>query len=125
MTDSGKGGVIRALRPSGKRPYAILVALVSGRYPALAMLRPAVCVVINDPDASKPLPVENLRALFGLTQAEAKLAALLVSGEDLRAAADQLGITYGTARSRLSAVFEKTETRRQGELIRLVLTTII
>ena len=113
---------MRAPRPSGKRPYAIVVAPLNSFYPGLAVLRPAVCVIIADPEAERPLPAERLRAVFGLTEAEAKLAAMLTTGEDLRAAAARLEITYGTARARLAAIFSKTETRRQGELIRLVLS---
>jgi DNA-binding CsgD family transcriptional regulator len=115
---------MRALRPSGKRPYAIVVAPVSRRYPVLSSLRPAVCIMISDPDSPRSLSSHRLRAIFGLTEAEARLAALLAAGEELRSAAAKLGITYGTARSRLAEIFQKTETRRQGELIKLVLTTL-
>jgi DNA-binding CsgD family transcriptional regulator len=118
------GGVMRARRPSDKRPYTILVAPVSKRYPALSTLRPAVCIMISDPDNQRPLPGYLLQAAFALTEAEARLAALLASGEELRSAAAKLGITYGTARTRLAEIFQKTETRRQGELIKLLLTTL-
>jgi DNA-binding CsgD family transcriptional regulator len=118
------GGVMQAQRPSGRRPYTLIVAPVSGQYPALSTLRPAVCLMISDPHSQRPLPNHILRASFGLTEAEARLAALLAAGEDLRAAAAKLGITYGTARARLAEIFQKTETRRQGELIKLLLTTL-
>jgi DNA-binding CsgD family transcriptional regulator/PAS domain-containing protein len=118
------GGVMRVLRPSGKRPYAIVVAPVSRRYPALSMLRPAVCIMITDPDTQRPLPSQRVQAAFGLTAAEARLASLLASGAELRSAAAELKITYGTARARLAEIFQKTETRRQGELIKLLLTTL-
>jgi DNA-binding CsgD family transcriptional regulator/PAS domain-containing protein len=118
------GGVMRALRPSGRRPFTLVVAPVSGRYPALSTLRPAVCLMISDPHSQRPLPNHILRASFALTEAEARLAALLAAGEELRAAAAKLGITYGTARARLAEIFQKTETRRQGELIKLLLTTL-
>jgi DNA-binding NarL/FixJ family response regulator len=118
------GGAMRALRPSGKRPYGILVSPVSGQYPALAAVRPAVCIIISDPDSQKPLPKLQLQAAFGLTESEASLAALLASGLELRSAATKLGITYGTARTRLAEIFQKTETRRQIDLIRLLLTTL-
>lgn len=118
------GGVMRAPRPSGKRPYVILVAPVSKRYPVLSTLRPAVCVIISDPESRKPMPVHRLQSAFGLTEAEARLAALLATGEELRSAAEKLGITYGTARTRLAQIFQKTETRRQGELIKLLLMTV-
>jgi DNA-binding CsgD family transcriptional regulator len=122
--DASHGGAMRALRPSGKRPYGILVSPVSGNYPLLSGLRPAVCIVITDPDCKKPLPNHRLRIAFGLTEAEARLASQLAAGEDMRSAARKLEITYGTARSRLAQIFQKTDTRRQGELIRLLLTTL-
>jgi DNA-binding CsgD family transcriptional regulator len=118
------GGAMRAQRPSGKRPYALLVVAVSRKYPALSDLRPAVCIMITDPDSQCPLPNSRLRTAFDLTEAEARLAALLAAGEELRSAAEKLGITYGTARTRLAEIFQKTETRRQGELIKLLLTTL-
>jgi len=122
--DTSLGGAMRAPRPSGKRPYGILVSSVTGNYPLLSALRPAVCVVITDPDLKKPLQNRRLRVVFGLTEAEARLTSQLAAGEDLRSAAGKLEITYGTARSRLAQIFQKTDTRRQGELIRLLLATL-
>ena len=77
VTRPDAGGAIQARRPSNKRPYAVLVSPVVGRYPTLSSLRPAVCVVIVDPDAEPSMPVGRLRAVLGLTEAEARLAALL------------------------------------------------
>lgn len=118
------GGIMRAARPSEKRPYTIVVAPAERKYPALSALRPAVCVLITDPEDSKALPAGHLKTAFGLTEAEASLAALLVAGEELKRAAEKLGITYGTARVRLAQIFQKTDTRRQGELIKLLLTAL-
>jgi DNA-binding CsgD family transcriptional regulator len=117
-------GILRASRPSGKRAYLILVATVSKRYSALSALKPAVCIVIADPDREMQSPTFKLQAAFGLTEAEARLAALLANGEELRAGAEKLGITYGTARTRLAEIFQKTETRRQAELMKILLTVL-
>ncbi len=108
------GGMMLAVRPSGKRPYGVQVGPVSGKYPALSGFRPAVCVVVTDPDRPEPPLEEKLWAVFGLTAAEARLGTMLIAGEELRGAAERLKITYGTARTRLAAIFQKTETRRQG-----------
>jgi DNA-binding CsgD family transcriptional regulator len=97
---------------------------MSSKYPALTTLRPAVCVVITDPDAQIVLSAGRIQAAFAMTEAEARLAALLAAGEDLRGAATRLGITYGTARVRLAEIFQKTETRRQSELMKVLLTTL-
>ena len=121
---SGGGGSMRVPRPSGKRAYAVLVSPFSGTYALLSTLRPAVCVVITDPDAAHPLSTRRLQATFGLTDAEARMAALLAAGENLRNTAAKLGITYGTARARLTEIFQKTETRRQGQLIKVLLASL-
>ena len=118
------GCAMRALRPSGKRPCGIVVAPISRQYSALSSFRPAVCLIITDPDSRENLPTQCLQDVFGLTAAEARLAALLAEGETLRAAAANLRITYGTARTRLASIFQKTATSRQGELVRVLLTTL-
>lgn len=119
-----RGGLMRVMRPSGQRPYAILVTPVGGNFPGFSALHPSVLIVITDPDAISPLPKDRLRSAFLLTDAEAQLAALIAAGDDLRLAAAKLGIQYGTARVRLAQIFQKTDTRRQGELIRVLLTTL-
>jgi DNA-binding CsgD family transcriptional regulator len=122
-TGSPRGGTMRAQRPSGKQPFGIFVNPLTREYPSLATFRPAVCVIVTDPECRTLLPAERLQESFDLTEAEARLAVLLANGEDLRRAAEQLNITYGTARTRLAQIFQKTDTRRQAELVRLMLTT--
>lgn len=57
--------------------------------------------------------------LFGLTPAEQRLTIRIVQGERLNDAASLEGITKETARTRLKAIFSKTGTGRQAELILL------
>lgn len=118
----GSAGVMYGLRPSGKRPFCIAVAPANAHCGMLSAFRPAVCVTIADPEAETFLAPEHLVVAFGLTAAEARLAALLATGEELRSAAIALGITYGSARARLAQIFDKTQTRRQAELVRVLLT---
>jgi DNA-binding CsgD family transcriptional regulator len=54
---------------------------------------------------------------FGFTPAEARLASLLVDGKNLRSAATALDVSYETARGTLKALFQKTATHRQTELV--------
>jgi DNA-binding CsgD family transcriptional regulator len=68
------------------------------------------------------LPSESqLMSAFGLSCGEARLAICLAAGERLESAASECGISYETARKRIKAVFEKTDTRRQSELVALVI----
>lgn len=63
---------------------------------------------------------QMLRTLFGLTPAEARLALELTRSADLQQAAEQLNLSANTVKSQLRAVFRKTNTRRQQELVRLL-----
>lgn len=83
--------------------------------------RPHVLVVIRClTGRSLQLDTEALRLAFGLSAAEAHLCEFLANGFSLVETASILGISEGTARQRTKAVFQKTGTHRQGELIALV-----
>jgi DNA-binding CsgD family transcriptional regulator len=58
-----------------------------------------------------------LSRAFGLTVAEARLAVALCEGRDLATVATSFGISPHTARSQLKAIFGKTGTCRQAELV--------
>jgi DNA-binding CsgD family transcriptional regulator len=62
-----------------------------------------------------------LKARFDLTAAETRLVLRLVAGESLRRSANALGIGYETARTTLKVVCHKTGTRRQAELVIMVI----
>jgi DNA-binding CsgD family transcriptional regulator len=62
-----------------------------------------------------------LKSRFGLTPAEARLVLRLIAGDSLQAIAKALGIQYETARGQLKSVFHKTGTRRQAELVVVVI----
>ena len=69
----------------------------------------------------KPRPNASLLSkIFGLTFAEAKLAAALADGTSLEEAAEELHISRETARSQLKIVFGKTDTHRQSQLVALL-----
>lgn len=61
-----------------------------------------------------------LMEIFGLTRAEARLAALVGAGSSPTEAASHLGISIGTVRTQLKAVFMKTDVHRQSELAALI-----
>jgi DNA-binding CsgD family transcriptional regulator len=61
-----------------------------------------------------------LERIYRLTPAEAKLAVRLGQGSALAEAAEALGISVATARTQLKAIFDKTHTHRQAELVILI-----
>jgi DNA-binding CsgD family transcriptional regulator len=77
-------------------------------------------VIFEEARPSASATFSLLRGVFGLTAAEARLATELFAGNSVARAADNLGITYETARSCLKAIFMKTDTHRQAELVTLL-----
>jgi DNA-binding CsgD family transcriptional regulator len=65
-------------------------------------------------------PFEALKAVFGLSAAEARLAQALARGESVESAARLLEIKPTTARTQLAAIFDKTGTHRQAKLVALL-----
>ena len=118
------GGAMRALRRSGKRPFSILVSPLSHTALTVTTVKPSVCVIVADAAKDVALPENLLRGLWGMTSSEARLAARLAAGDELKTAAGELGIAYSTARTQLAAIFRKTETRRQGELVKVLLSSV-
>jgi DNA-binding CsgD family transcriptional regulator len=110
---AGRGGSARLDGEGG----TLLVA--ASAIPAAAGT--AVLLRLVDP-AQAPLPdTAALRDQFGFTPAEAALALDILAGNDLATSAQRRGITRNTARAHLRHLFEKTGTRRQAELMRLLL----
>ena len=66
-------------------------------------------------------PAAILAKTFHLTQSEAKLACIIARGASTQIAARELSISPDTARNQLKAVFAKTDTHRQSELVALLL----
>jgi len=64
----------------------------------------------------------RLRAEFGLTKAEARLALCLARGWSLATAAEAFDVKLTTIRSQLQQVFSKTDTSRQAEFVAMLLS---
>jgi DNA-binding CsgD family transcriptional regulator len=108
-------------RPSGRRPYVLLVSPLHVNRRRIDDQRPTVVVFASDPEWTPEVPAARLSHLYGLTPAEAQLAQQLASGLDLCEIAEASHRTRNTVRTQLKQVFHKTGTRRQAELVRLVL----
>ena len=85
--------------------------------------RPDRVLFVTDPERPQEAPAELLRRLYGLTSAGAPVLEALVAGNSLKRAAARLGIAYETARSHVKSVLDKTNTRRQVDVVKLVLST--
>lgn len=115
------GGALRLPRLSGARPLSILVTPIGIGGSLPLAVRSAAVVFVSDPESRLETDEQVISRLHGLTGAEAKLAAVLMQGKSMERAAEELQVSLNTARTHLKRIFGKTGTRRQGELVRLLL----
>ena len=103
----------------GQRP------LVARAFPVLPPLRgllegAAALVVLLNPD-EHPCPTATaLQKTFGLSRGEVLVALHLIRGDSLREIAAARDVSIGTVRVQLKAIFAKTQTSRQSELVWLL-----
>jgi DNA-binding CsgD family transcriptional regulator len=83
----------------------------------------AAVFVHNQPSFDDGL-VTTLATAFGLTGAEARVLSALLEGLSLADTAARFQISVNTVRWHLKRLFEKTSTKRQGDLIRLASSSI-
>lgn len=122
--EASKAGFLAVSRPSGKRSFPLMVTKLLAAPPGSRVRDAALAIFVSDPDSGQVSATQLLEAIYSLTNAEAELVRLLSQGMSLEQAAEARGIAINTARSHLKRVFSKTDTRRQGELVRLVLSGV-
>ena len=115
------GGILRVARPSGKRPWILRVAPLASDHRLVTGQTAAAIVLVYDLDSTPEPAADVLRSTFGLTATETRFARELATGSDLATIAERLCMTIQTARTHLKRVMSKTDTRRQSQLIRLLL----
>lgn len=120
-TDVPSGQAFTCVRPSGKRPYVIHVLPLARATSDETSRGPAALVLIVDPERENESATTLLRRLHGLTATEAEVAVCISRGTSLKQISDELSVSYQTIRTHLQHVYDKTDTHRQGELVRLLL----
>ncbi|WP_309662236.1 hypothetical protein [Sphingomonas sp.] len=113
-------GWVRVSRISGARPYAVFVAPLNAADEELMAAEAKVLVIAHDTAARACVKAAILTQLYGLTDAEARLASALSGGHSLESASKSLSIKPATAKSELKAVFLKMGVNRQQDLVRVL-----
>lgn len=114
------GGAMLIARPSGKLPYAVVVmpltASAGGEVKATRAL-----VFMSDLAHRNNELAPRLSQLFGLSKAEARVAAGIAEGRRLTEIAQEFDVRMPTVRTQLRAVLKKVGASRQADLVRIVL----
>lgn len=106
---------------------ALLLGGTDGRWRS-AVLMPVwsggarqLVLVVSDAAQRGPRTERNLRALYGLSQAEAGIATLLAGGLSPTEVAEQRATSIGTIRVQIKSIAAKMDVSRQSEIVRAVL----
>lgn len=101
--------------------YAFYNVVVTPEDASAAELRAYAALTFYHPRSAPPVDEQVLAAAFDLSPAECRIALLLAEGLALKEIAAQVGVQHDTVRKQLQSIFQKTATRRQADLLRLLL----
>lgn len=115
-----KAGGVAIRRKAGRPSYLLSLYPLVQRRRFLAPFGASALVSITDPSATQAGLTDEQRVMLGLTERESQLATLIRNGHSVASAAEAMEIAYNTARIHLAALFHKTGTTRQSDLVRLL-----
>ena len=126
----GEGGASGAeamsvSRPSGQVNLGVVVELIPSQELLDGKGKPTVMVYVRDAVGKSLVSNVVTSQLYHLTPAETALALELANGLSLEEASELLNIRRNTARAHLRSIFSKTGVRRQTELVRIMLNSVV
>lgn len=98
--------------------YAFYNVVASGE---VAGLRAIAALTFYHPRSAPAVDEQVLATAFELSPAECRIVHLLVDGLTPKEIAAQVSVQYDTVRKQLQSIFQKTATRRQPDLLRLLM----
>ncbi|MGX1127085.1 DNA-binding CsgD family transcriptional regulator [Pseudomonas sp. HLS-6 TE3448] len=112
-------------RPSGQVSLGVVVELIPSQELVEGKGKPTVMVYVRDAVSKSLVSNAVTSQLYNLTPAETALALELANGLSLEEASETLNIRRNTARAHLRSIFSKTGVRRQTELVRIMLNSVV
>lgn len=119
----GSGAALRLSAANGEQRYNLLVTPYPDHSASHLGLNHRICaaVFIHDSKQTGRLPADVLKAIYSLTPSEIRLAEAILDGLSPADAASKFGVSVNTTRTQLRSLFAKTDTKRQPELVRLLI----
>jgi DNA-binding CsgD family transcriptional regulator len=112
----------RLRRKDGRSVAATLIALRPEATMSSFGRTPQALFTVFEPGAAVDVDPFILSTTFGLTPAEARIAARIVNGSSAEECARELGVKISTVRSHLISIFAKTGATGQADLVRMILS---
>jgi DNA-binding CsgD family transcriptional regulator/PAS domain-containing protein len=119
----GSPGGALAIPRENRLSLSVLVAPFRPARDGFGAAAPAAILFIRDPEGPTASSLA-LQSLFQLTPAEAAVAAALADGRSLDEIAAAHRVSRSTARTQVRSILAKTGTRRQAELVALLLRSV-
>lgn len=117
VSDSGRL-VLQLDRSSGLPAYRVLMTRLA--LAAVPVAERVFLMMVFDPSTSHRIRAEVLIELYGLTRAEAAVAARLFEGAGVSAIAADTRHSANTVRTHLRAIFRKCQVSSQAQLLQLL-----
>ena len=108
------------------KPACVMHAAPLGPAPGLSAggAQARAIVFFRDLNSGTAVDPAVLRQLFGMTAAEARAAWQLLEGGSAEEMAGRLGVSINTFKTQLKAAYAKSHTRRQADLLKLMLSLV-
>ncbi|WP_322030145.1 helix-turn-helix transcriptional regulator [Paraburkholderia sp. J76] len=109
--------------PSASQPEVLYAFynVVTADDASASELRAFAALTFYHPRSAPPVDERVLASAFDLSPAECRIALLLAEGLTQKEIAARVGVQHDTVRKQLQSIFQKTATRRQPDLLRLLL----
>ena len=112
---------LRLRRGKGEQVAATVLALRPQRVLGAFGAATLALLAVYEPQIGGEIDPFLLSTTFDFTPAEARVAAQIASGQVPKEIARDFGLQLNTIRTHLKSIFAKTGTRRQAELVRVLL----
>jgi DNA-binding NarL/FixJ family response regulator len=116
-----RGTAITVRSTDGERYLAHVLPLTSGARRSSGEARAAAAALfIRKAALDLPSPLETVAKLYQLTPAELRVLYAVMEAGGVGAISSMLGISQATVKTHIQHLFERTGTRRQTDLVKLV-----
>jgi hypothetical protein len=120
----GAGGLVRISRPSGLKPYIVLVSPLPSGDDLFPNSRGGVLFAIHDPANRNTSTEQRIAELLHIPPGAAKVLQAILEGVALKEYADRAGISMNTVRFHLKSAFALTGAKSQAELVRNAMSAL-
>ncbi|HVL78460.1 MAG TPA: LuxR C-terminal-related transcriptional regulator [Sphingomicrobium sp.] len=118
VTTGAAPAAVRISHPDGLRPWLVAIRPLLSSFGPFRHVKCELLVEIHE-NIPRIGSIEVMQSLFGLTGRELQVIRYLADGHSLETLASATGMSLNTGRSHLRAIFLKTGTTRQSELMKL------